>query len=74
MIGKSINNLFYMSLLRKYVYDPNHILPDLPKDALEGELFAKPEKILKIENQHLRNKTFCRFYVKWKDYLEEKAF
>jgi len=29
--------------------------------------------ILKRDNQHLRNKTFYRFYVKLKDYLEEKV-
>ena len=46
---------------------------DLPKATLEGELFAKLEKILKMENQHLRNKTFRRFYVKWKDYHEQEA-
>ena len=59
-----IHNVFHVGLLRKYVSDPNHILPDLPKAAPEGELLAEPEKILKIENQYLRNKTFRRFYVK----------
>ena len=68
-----IHNVFHVGLLRKYVSDPNHILPDLPKAAPEGELLAEPEKILKIENQNLRNKTFRRFYVKWKDYPEEEA-
>ena len=60
--------------MRKHVYDPNHILHDLPKVALEGELLAEPEKVLKIENQHLRNKTFRRFYTKWKYYPEDEAF
>ena len=59
-----------MGLLRNYVSDPNHILSNLPKVAPKEELLAEPEKILKIENQHLRNKTFRRFYVKWKDYPE----
>lgn len=68
-----IHDVFHVSLLRKYVSDPSHVLPDLPKTAPEGELLAQPEKILKVENQHLRNKTFRRFYVKWKDYPEEEA-
>ena len=54
--------------------DPNRILLDLPKAAPEGEFLGDPKKILKIENQHLRNETFCRFHVKWKDYPEEEAF
>ena len=62
-----------MGLLKKYVYDLNHVLPDLPKVAFEGELLANSEKILKIENKYLRNKTFHRFYVKWKDCPEEEA-
>ena len=68
-----IHNVFHVGLLKKYVSDPNHILPDFPKAAPKEELIAEPEKILKIKNQYLRNKTFRRFYVKWKDYLEEKA-
>jgi len=48
-------------------------LSDLPKIAPEGELLAKLEKILKMYNWHLTNKTVCRFYVKWKDCLEEEA-
>jgi hypothetical protein len=55
------------------VYDPNHILLDLPKAAPEEKLFAKLEKILKIENQNLRNKIFHRFYVKWKYYPKDEA-
>ena len=68
-----IHNVFYVGLLRKYVSDPNHFLPDLPKVAPEWELLAEPDKILKIENQYLSNKIFRRFYVKWKDYPEEEA-
>ena len=48
-------------------------MPDLPKGAPEGELLAEPEKILRVDNQQLRNKTFRRFYVKWKDYPEEEV-
>ena len=49
------------------MYDPNLILPDLLKKNPNGELLVELQKILKIKNQHLRNKTFCKFYVKWKD-------
>jgi hypothetical protein len=59
-----IHNVFHVGLLRKYVSDPNHILHDLLKVAPKRELLAEPEKILKIKNQYLRNKTFRRFYGK----------
>lgn len=59
--------------MRKYVPNPSHILPDLSKSAPQGELLAQLERILKVENQHQRNKTFRRFYVKWMDYPEEEA-
>ena len=55
------------------MYDPNHIFHDLLKVAPEGELLVDPEKILKIENQHLRNKMFRIYYVVWKDY-PKKSF
>jgi hypothetical protein len=45
-----------VGLLRKYVSDPNHILHDLPKAALEGELLAKTEKILKIYRESISKK------------------
>ena len=35
-----IHNVFHVGLLRKYVFDPNHILSDLPKVAYEGELLV----------------------------------
>jgi len=34
------------------------MLLELSKGAPEGTLLAKPEKILKIDMQHLRNKSF----------------
>jgi hypothetical protein len=45
----------------------------LPNAAIEGELLAEPERILKVDTQHLRNRSFQRFLVKWKDYPEEEA-
>ena len=68
-----IHNVFHVGLLRKYVSDPNHVLPGLPKAAPEGELLAEPERILKVDTQHLRNRSFQRFLVKWKDYPDDEA-
>jgi len=60
--------------LRKYISDSSHVVPDLPKVVLEGTLFAEPETILKVDMQHLWNKSFRRLLIKWKDYLEDEAF
>ena len=54
-----IHNISHVSLLKEYVTIPNHVLPDLSKTAPEGELLAESEKILKIDYQYLRKKTFC---------------
>ena len=44
------------------MYDPSYILPIHPKTTMEIKLLAKPVKNLKIENQHLSNKTYI-FYI-----------
>ena len=48
-----IQYVFYVSLLRKYVYDPNHSFLELPKAAFEGKFLTEREKILKMDIQHL---------------------
>lgn len=35
------------------VLDPNHVLLELPKVALEGELFGGPENRLQVDARHL---------------------
>ena len=61
---KKLDKIFHVGLLKKYVFDPYHILSDLLKIALKGEFIVDPDKILKLKNQCLKNKTFSRFYVK----------
>ena len=41
--------MFHLSLLRRYVSDPNHVLPDLPQVVHEGKMLAKPERILHVD-------------------------
>ena len=63
-IDSKIHNVFHVSLLRKYVSDPNHVLPNLSKVVFNRELLAKVEEILKINIQHLRNRSFGRLLIK----------
>jgi hypothetical protein len=58
-----IHNVFHVSLLRRYVFDPTHVLPDLPQAVLEGEILAEFERILQVDLQHLRNRSFKRFLI-----------
>jgi hypothetical protein len=59
-----IHNVFHVSLLRKYVSNPTHVFSELLNAAIEGKLLAAHERILKVDNQHLRNRSFQRFLVK----------
>ena len=68
-----IHNIFHISLLRRYVSDPVHMLSDLPRVVPEGEMLAEPERILQVDLQHLMNRSFKRFLIKWKDYPEDEA-
>jgi hypothetical protein len=49
------------------------VLPDLPQVVLEGEMLAEPERILQVDLQHLRNRSFRRFLIKWKIFPEDEA-
>ena len=37
--------VFHVSLLRKYVSNPNHVLQDLPQVVPEEKMLAEPERI-----------------------------
>jgi hypothetical protein len=68
-----IHNVFHVSQLRRYIFDPAHVLLNLPQVAHEGEMLAEPERILQVDLQHLRNRSFRRFLIKWNDYPEDEA-
>ena len=68
-----IHNVFHASLLRRYMSDSNHVLPYLPQVAPEGEMLVERERILKVDLQHLMNRSFMRFFIEWKKYHEDEA-
>ena len=47
--------------------------PELPQVVPEEEMLVEPERILQVDLQHLRNRSFRRFLIKWKDYPEDEA-
>ncbi|XP_047979383.1 uncharacterized protein LOC125221305 [Salvia hispanica] len=70
----SVHNVFHVSQLRKYVYDPKHVIhheemmlnPDLSYEE-------KPEAILDRKVQHLRTKSITSVKVLWKHHGYEEA-
>ena len=69
-----VHNVFHMSQLRKYMYDPSHILSYEPLQV--DETLSYEEKPLKILNQRvkeLRNKSIPLVKVLWTHHGEEEA-
>ena len=70
----SVHNVFHVSQLRKYVYDPKHVIhheemmlnPDLSYEE-------KPEAILDRKVQQLRTKSITSVKVLWKHHGYEEA-
>ena len=66
-------NIFHVSLLRRYLSNPDRILSNLPQVAPEGGMLVEPKIILKVDLQHLTNRLFMRILIKWKDYPMDEA-
>ena len=69
-----VHDIFHVSMLRKYIADPSHILrypevevtPDLRQEV-------EPERILESSEKELRNKVIRMVKVKWKGHPIEEA-
>ena len=70
-----VHNVFHVSMIKKYVRDPNHILPDyrelnVQPDATYEE---KPLRILARRDKVLRRKTIPLVKVLWSRRRQEEA-
>ena len=65
-----VHNVFHISMLRKYIPDPSHVL-ETPEIELRDDLSydEQPVKILGREEKELRNKTIFLVKVLWEMYL-----
>ena len=69
-----VHDIFHVSMLRKYIADPSHILrypevevtPDLRQEV-------EPERILESSEKELRNNVIKMVKVKWKRHPIEEA-
>ena len=69
-----VHNIFHVSQLRKYVYDPSHILSYEPLQVDETLSYEeKPLKILDQRVKELRNKSIPLVKVLWTHHGEEEA-
>ena len=69
-----VHDVFHVSLLKKYVANPEHILDADDTILVNQEEFPKkPKMILETKEKHLRHRTIREVLVKWKGYPIEDA-
>ena len=52
-----VHNVFHVSLLKKYVPSPNHVLEDeILTSSTQGQMELQPEEILGVREKILRNR------------------
>ena len=69
-----VHNVFHVSQLRKYVYDPLHILSYKPLRVDETLSYEeKPLEIIDRRVKELRNKSIPLVKVLWTHHGEEEA-
>ena len=69
-----IHNVFHVSMLRKYIADPSHVLEEQPI-SLQNDLSyeEEPVQILDRKEQVLRSKSFQLVKVLWRSHQVEEA-
>ena len=69
-----VHNVFHISMLRKYISDPTHVL-EPPEIELRDDLSyeEQPVQILDRKEKELRNKTIPLVKVIWRNHLVEEA-
>ncbi|KAL0544226.1 hypothetical protein IC582_019339 [Cucumis melo] len=71
-----IHDVFHVSMLRKYMPDPSHVLQEQPVELKEDLSYVEePVQILDRKEQVLRNKTIPLIKVLWRHYgVEEETW
>ena len=69
-----IHDVFQVSMLRKYITDPSHVLRDQPIELKEDLTYEeRPVKIVDRKDQVLRNKVIPLVKVLWMSHDIEEA-
>ncbi|KAL5553746.1 hypothetical protein UlMin_041147 [Ulmus minor] len=70
----SVHNVFHVSMLRKYVSDPSHVLESEPIEVREDLTYQEqPVQILDRKDKALRNKVIPLVKVLWRNHKAEEA-
>jgi hypothetical protein len=69
-----VHNVFHISLLKKYVHDPTHMIDwNLVQVEPEGEFQVEPLRIPDRREITLRNRVIAQVKVQWKNFSPEEA-
>ena len=70
----AVHNVFHVSMLRKYIPEPSHVLSYEPLQLNQDLNYEeKPIRILDKKEKELRNKKIPLVKVLWKNHLTEEA-
>lgn len=70
----SVHNVFHVSMLRKYIEDPSHVLSYEPLRLNQDLSYTElPVKVLATEEKELRNKKIPLVKVLWRNHSVEEA-
>ncbi|KAK9912199.1 hypothetical protein M0R45_036071 [Rubus argutus] len=70
-----VHDVFHVSMLRKYVADPSHILESQPVSLREDMAYEEePVQILDRKEQVLRNKTIPLVKVLWRNHNVGRSY
>ena len=69
-----VHNVFHVSMLKKYVPNPSHVLQHEPLEIREDALYVeKPVKIIDTKEHELRNRTIHWVKLQWENHELEEA-
>ena len=69
-----VHNVFHVSMLRKYILDPSHVLNYEPLEIKDNLTYEEvPIQILDQKDHVLRTKTISLVKVLWKNHIVEEA-
>ena len=69
-----VHNVFHISMLRKYMSNPSHVLNYEPLQLTPNMSYEeRPVQILARQERRLRNKVIPMVKVKWLNHSEEEA-
>eukprot|EP00253_Pinus_taeda_P007859 PITA_07859 len=69
-----VHNVFHVSVLKKYVYDPKHVIrwQDIQVEP-EGEVLVEPLSILNRREVQLQKRVITQVKVQWRHFGPEEA-